>query len=216
MRARSSTCRVPGSPPSSIASISNSLPAASMMGSRFMPQVPPSTSSTPAGAPAARSRSSAAMPTPSSAMIGLPSPMTTVPPPPPSLIDIVLVTGHEAATRDDRGDRAGPLDVVGPDREVEVDRQEDQEQPGEHVVHEVHLLDAAQHVRDPAERLIEEAARVRLAVHREPREHLNGRHPVQGGVAQLLQRVVPQIMRRLLGLNHQVELHHLPQVHPVA
>src|SRR5512142_1586222 len=156
MRARSSMCSVPGSPPAAIASSSSRRSADSMTGSRFIPQVPPSTSSMPAGRPAARRRSSAASPTPSSAINGLPSPMTTVPPPPPSLVDIVLVARHEAATRDDRRDRTRALDVVGANGEVQVDREEDQEQPAEHVVHEVRFLDAAQHVRDPAEGLVEE------------------------------------------------------------
>src|SRR5512143_800656 len=212
MRARSSTCSVPGSPPASIASISNSLPAASMTGSRFMPQVPPSTSSTPAGAPAARSRSSAAMPTPSSAMSGLPRPMTTVRPAGVLLgsVHILDVGSDEASAADDRGDRSRALQQIGPQRQIDVHRDEDQEHPRQDVMDEVHDLDAAEHGDDPPEQGVPEASRARLAVHRESSDGLDQRDPVQTGVAELLQRVVPQPLRTLLGLDHEVELHLLP------
>src|SRR6266542_7031702 len=181
--------------------------AVSMSGSSLMPQVPPSTSSTSGGSSQpARKRASMARPKPSSPMIGFPKPRTSVPPEARSLIDVSVVGGDEAATGDDRGDRATVLEHVRPDGEVDVNRNEDQEGPGRHVVNEADVLHPAQRRPQPAEKVEEDPARIRLTVQGEARDDGDQSDQVHPGVAQLLQRIMPDVSRGALRMDQQIEL----------
>src|ERR1051326_286616 len=139
-------CSVPGGPPASIASSSNTRAADSITGRSESPQVPPSTSSTSPAVSRARSSLSAASPRPSSPTSGFPSPMTTVPPTGwlLGLVHILDVGTDEPSTAHDGRDRSRPLQQVGPQGEIDVYRDEDQEHPREHGMHEAHDLDAAE------------------------------------------------------------------------
>src|SRR6188474_3675865 len=123
-----------------------------MVGSSDMPHVPPSTSSTSSGkCHRASSRASTASPNPSSPMIGLPSPMTVV----LGVLILVFVPRiEETPSRDDRRDGAAALHRVCAERQVDVRRDEDQEEVRDRVVHEAHVLDAAEERDQPVGQLV--------------------------------------------------------------
>src|SRR5512133_757242 len=149
---RSSRMSSPGGWPRSIASMSNSCSAPSINGSRFIPQVPPSISRTGSGnRQPSRRRSSAAMPRPSSAMIGLPRPTTSVSAEVFSFIDEFLLARHEPASADDGGDGPSPLQHVGSGGQVDVDRNEGEKTPGGHMVNEANHRHSAEQRGDPTE-----------------------------------------------------------------
>src|SRR5688500_1132622 len=107
-----------------------------MMGRRFMPHVPPSTTCTSGGRiHSSWRRCAASRPSPSSPINGLPRPITVVPRR-VLAIDELLVGANEAPAGDDRRHRPAAVDDIRPDGEVNVNRDEDEECPTQNVVNQ--------------------------------------------------------------------------------
>src|ERR1019366_5257889 len=169
-----------------------------------MPHVPPSTSSTSGDtSQPSRSRSSAASPTPSSPISGVPRPMTSVRAGGSVILEF-RIGRHHASAAYDRRNRTVVFEHVGTDGEVDVDGKVDGEYPRDLVMDEPYIRYPAEQRPDPVEGAVEYPGGVVLAVEREPGHDLGRRDGVEQGVAHLLQRIVTKIGRSLFRPHQDV------------
>src|SRR5512146_2235083 len=115
--------------------------ACSMIGSRFIPHVPPSTIMSSGASPQADCTwATTAMPSPSSPMSGLPTPRTTSNSEVSSAIGILFLDRNEAAAAHHGRHRAAPFEQIGANRQVDVEYDEQREVPRRDVMNDAHHL----------------------------------------------------------------------------
>jgi hypothetical protein len=120
--------------------------------------------------------------------------------------------GDVASAGDDRRHDPRALHVIRADGEIDVQQDEDDEEPGEHVMDEPHALEPAEQRGEPREGAEDEPIGVRLPVEGEPGGDHHERHRVEQRVRPLLERVVADEVRLAFRLEGRVAHRRLHQV----